>query len=341
MSDPNTKDNELIQKQLKYCKDLINRVKRSTYSSPFKEPVDPVKLGCPDYFEKIKTPMDLSTIKSKLDSATYTSVDEFKDDFYLMLNNCYTYNPEGAYVNKCGKEIEKLFESLCSNIPQESVKKRKVELRAMEECNKILSEILKSKNKKFTWPFLEPVDKNLVPDYYDIIKNPVDLSLIQKKLSSSKYDSKESFYKDLDIMLENCFSYNDENSDVYKCGLHFKSFIDSIKENNEGLKLQISELKNKICQLEKELESLQSKLSNTKNYTLADRVEIAKRIENLPEISIGPIIRIIQKHKKDLDLSQKEVEVDLKYLSNKAIEEIETCLSKNNKENYEDSTSTI
>ena len=33
-----------------------------------------------------------------------------------------------------------------------------------------------------SWPFREPVDKNKVPDYYDIIKKPMDLQTIQRKV---------------------------------------------------------------------------------------------------------------------------------------------------------------
>ena len=33
-----------------------------------------------------------------------------------------------------------------------------------------------------SWPFHEPVDKNKVPDYYDIIKKPMDLQTIQRKV---------------------------------------------------------------------------------------------------------------------------------------------------------------
>ena len=34
----------------------------------FAEPVDPIKLGIPDYFQIIKKPMDLSTVKVRLGS---------------------------------------------------------------------------------------------------------------------------------------------------------------------------------------------------------------------------------------------------------------------------------
>lgn len=45
-----------------------------------------------------------------------------------------------------------------------------------KSCEKIL-DLLKS--HKSAWPFKDPVKREEVPDYYDIIKNPIDLSKIQ------------------------------------------------------------------------------------------------------------------------------------------------------------------
>lgn len=45
-----------------------------------------------------------------------------------------------------------------------------------KSCEKIL-ELLK--NHKSSWPFKDPVKREEVPDYYDVIKNPIDLSKIE------------------------------------------------------------------------------------------------------------------------------------------------------------------
>ena len=38
---------------------------------------------------------------------------------------------------------------------------------------------------KSSWPFLEPVSKEDVPDYYDHIQDPIDIKSIEKKLQSN------------------------------------------------------------------------------------------------------------------------------------------------------------
>lgn len=43
------------------------------------------------------------------------------------------------------------------------------------------------KRHKSVWPFLEPVNKDVVTDYFDIIEKPIDISTIEKKLSINGY----------------------------------------------------------------------------------------------------------------------------------------------------------
>ncbi|XP_071448364.1 bromodomain-containing protein homolog isoform X2 [Hetaerina americana] len=56
----------------------------------FSEPVDPGEV--PDYGDVVKRPMDLSTMRQKLESFHYKDLDEFEADFSLMLHNCMAYN---------------------------------------------------------------------------------------------------------------------------------------------------------------------------------------------------------------------------------------------------------
>lgn len=46
------------------------------------------------------------------------------------------------------------------------------------------------------------------PDYYRVIKNPIDLSVIKEKLHSLQYTSAVDFVKDFRLMITNCRTYN-------------------------------------------------------------------------------------------------------------------------------------
>lgn len=67
-------------------------------SLPFRQPVDPQVLGIPDYFDIVKKPMDLSTIKRKLDIGQYNDPWEYVDDVWLMFDNAWLYNRKPSRV---------------------------------------------------------------------------------------------------------------------------------------------------------------------------------------------------------------------------------------------------
>ena len=48
-----------------------------------------------DYYKIIKTPIDMGTIKKRLENKQYHSAQECIRDFKLMFSNCYTYNKPG------------------------------------------------------------------------------------------------------------------------------------------------------------------------------------------------------------------------------------------------------
>ncbi|KAL1555924.1 hypothetical protein AAHA92_11606 [Salvia divinorum] len=77
---------------IKILKGLMDR----RLSQAFSKPVDPVKT--PDYFKTIKNPMDLGTIKRKLERNMYSASKEFADDMLLTFRNPMSYYPPSAEV---------------------------------------------------------------------------------------------------------------------------------------------------------------------------------------------------------------------------------------------------
>ncbi|MEQ2210363.1 hypothetical protein XENOCAPTIV_012464, partial [Xenoophorus captivus] len=82
-------------------------------SLPFRQPVDPMVLGIPvsDYFDIVKNPIDLSTIKRKLDTGQYQEPWQYVDDIWLMFNNAWLYNRKTSRVYKYCTKLAEVFEA--------------------------------------------------------------------------------------------------------------------------------------------------------------------------------------------------------------------------------------
>lgn len=69
---------------------------------------------------------------------------------------------------------------------------------------------------KMSPPFRNPVDakKLNIPDYHKLIKRPMDLSTIKKRLANQYYWSSSEAIADFKLMFENCYAYNDANHEI-------------------------------------------------------------------------------------------------------------------------------
>ena len=148
--------------------------------------------------------------------------------------------------------------------------------------SKLLKIISTIKKLKEAYEFLEPVDyiKYNIPDYLDIIKYPRDLSLIQFNLENDYYPNIQSFLNDVQLIWDNCYTYNPPNNYISKCAQicekkfkkEFEKYFDvnidiydTYSNDNIGVneKMELKETINKLIK-NRNIKAL----NNLKNYCI-------------------------------------------------------------------------
>ncbi|XP_031356543.1 transcription initiation factor TFIID subunit 1 isoform X2 [Photinus pyralis] len=195
---------------------ILNELRDMPDVQPFLFPVNS-KLVI-DYYNIIERPMDLQTIRENLRQKKYQSREEFLADIDQIVKNSSRYNGEKSsltiaaqrMLNKC---IERLEEK------EDRLMRLEKAINPLLDNDQvaltfILDNVINTKLKTMaeSWPFLKPVNKKMVKDYYNIIKRPMDLETIVKKVSSHKYHSRHEFLVDVQQILENCILYNGKDS---------------------------------------------------------------------------------------------------------------------------------
>lgn len=106
--------------QLQYLlRVVLKTLWKHQFAWPFQQPVDAVKLNLPDYYKIIKTPMDMGTIKKRLENNYYWNAQECIQDFNTMFTNCYIYNKPGDDIVLMAEALEKLFLQKINELPTE------------------------------------------------------------------------------------------------------------------------------------------------------------------------------------------------------------------------------
>ncbi|KAI0855492.1 histone acetyltransferase GCN5-like protein [Xylaria cubensis] len=103
------------------------------------------------------------------------------------------------------------------------------------ELQRFLSQI---QFHKQAWPFLNPVNRDEVTDYYNVITSPMDLSTIEDKLKQDLYTAPKDLVNDLKLIFSNCRQYNDASTVYSKCAAKLEKYMLSlIKEIPEWFEL--------------------------------------------------------------------------------------------------------
>jgi histone acetyltransferase len=103
---------------------------------------------------------------------------------------------------------------------------------AKTECfNFIIQQMIADSS---SWPFKEPVGPEVAPDYYEIIKEPIDLKTMQDSVNKGHYDTIEKFLEDVEKMFRNARTYNKKDTVYYKMAdkleASLKPFLDQLRD---------------------------------------------------------------------------------------------------------------
>lgn len=147
------------------------------------------------------------------------------DDLRNLLKNHQNYEKTGVIPERLFNLIPGIIESrwdyrvdYLSNIKNEN------KLDFIFQCRGIINKI---RDERISQPFHLPVNKDLVTDYYEIIKDPMDLHTLELNLDSGCYKNKESFVFDLMKIFKNAKIYNKPSTFYYKSARDLESIIEN------------------------------------------------------------------------------------------------------------------
>ena len=108
----------------------------------------------------------------------------------------------------------------------------------MKQCEGLLKRLM---GHQYGWVFNQPVDivKLNIPDYFTVIKHPMDLGTIKKKIASGAYASPLEFHADVRLTFSNAMTYNPPGNDVHVMADTLNNFFE-VRWKNIEKKLPIT-----------------------------------------------------------------------------------------------------
>ncbi|XP_031210315.1 nucleosome-remodeling factor subunit BPTF isoform X10 [Mastomys coucha] len=179
-----------------------------------------------DSKSKRKKMISTTSKEAKKDTRLYcickTPYDESK--FYIGCDRCQNWY-HGRCVGILQSEADLIDEYVCPQC-QSTEDAMTVLTPLTEKDYEGLRRVLRSlQAHKMAWPFLEPVDPNDAPDYYGVIREPMDLATMEERIQNRYYERLTEFVADMTKIFDNCRYYNPNDSPFYQCAEVLETFF--------------------------------------------------------------------------------------------------------------------
>ncbi|KAM7279787.1 hypothetical protein ACFE04_006921 [Oxalis oulophora] len=206
-----------------------------------------------------------------------------------------------------------------------------------KDCDNLLKRLM---SHKYSWVFNTPVDvvKLNIPDYFTVIKQPMDLGTVKRKLASKAYLSPLEFADDVRLTFKNAMTYNPSTNDVHIMADALSKFFE-LRWKTIEKKLPVSynqplPLKTASCE---DIEVMKSMPSNKKQKVISvepenvpqriirkmtdgERLKLGGELESIMGEMPVNIIEFLRNHSSNGgDSGEDEIEIDIDALSDETL----------------------
>ena len=179
------------------------------------------------------------------------------------------------------------------------------------------------------YDFLAPVDFKALglDDYPHIIKNPIDLGTIGKKLKQGQYPTMQDVINDFMLIWDNCRTYNMMDSPIVAQAeameLHMKNHCARLKI--------VGEFTRRVVGRKSRDEIIMEEAGPVQDISTEQMAELSHKASNVPNRVISEIVTIIDECCKIAieELEAEKVEIKLDKLDRTTFDRISKLLSDN------------
>ncbi|XP_074286006.1 transcription factor GTE7-like [Silene latifolia] len=293
------------QTVMKMCSTVLKKLSNQKAGSWFNTPVDVIGMGLHDYHTVIDRPMDLGTIRKKMDKGTYITPEEFAVDVRLTFNNALRYNPKGHEVNTLAGQYLALFEQWSKPIFAKFNAEKQLHFQQLDGNKRVPPPPPLQQPQPVPVPVAKPVREN------------VNLAVVEDEVQESSWSKIQSPEPPPPPKVLNAVKKPPESKPKPEARTPQPEIapvvMPAVVERSGG----------RGRPPEGKLPKPKAKDPDKRAMSMEEKQKLGNGLQNLPEEKMSQVVNIIRKRNGPLDQDGDEIELDIEAVDTETLWELD------------------